>query len=33
MHIELQSENLKRKTILGDLVVDGRMILKWILNK
>jgi hypothetical protein len=33
MHKQFLSENLKGRETLEDLVVDGRIILKWILGK
>jgi hypothetical protein len=33
MHAKSLSENLKEKDHLEDLVVDGRIILEWILKK
>jgi hypothetical protein len=33
MHTELQPENVRGKDHLGDLCVDGRIILKWMLKK
>jgi hypothetical protein len=33
MHAEFWSENLKGRYHLGDLLIDERIILKWILKK
>jgi hypothetical protein len=33
MHTKFYSDNLKGRDHLGDRDVDGRAILKWILNK
>jgi hypothetical protein len=32
MHTQFQSQNLKGNDYLGDQVIDGKIIIKWVLN-